>query len=82
LQNLNGIKNPNVIRIGQVLKLSGSAKAVVQSKSSSPTYYIVRSGDVVSKIAAKYGVSITQIKNLNKLNSKYTIYPNQKLRIK
>jgi LysM repeat protein/GH25 family lysozyme M1 (1,4-beta-N-acetylmuramidase) len=82
LQSINGIKNPNVIRIGQLLKLSGSAKAVVQSKASSPVYYTVKRGDVVSKIATKYGVTSSQIKSLNHLNSKYTIYPNQKLRIK
>jgi LysM repeat protein len=82
LASINELKNPNVLRIGQVLKLSGNAKTVVQSKVSSSVYYTVRSGDVVSKIAAKFGVTSSQIKSLNNLNSKYTIYPNQKLRIK
>jgi LysM repeat protein/GH25 family lysozyme M1 (1,4-beta-N-acetylmuramidase) len=81
LVKLNNIKNVNFIRVGQVLKISGST-TIKTSTSTKTIYYTVRKGDVVSKIATKYGVSSTQIKNLNHLNSKYMIYPNQKLRIK
>ncbi|MCY7408673.1 MAG: LysM peptidoglycan-binding domain-containing protein, partial [Chitinophagales bacterium] len=42
--------------------------------------YTVRSGDNLGKIAAKYRVSVTQIKKWNRLNSN-TIHPGQKLKI-
>ncbi|WP_052123242.1 GH25 family lysozyme [Heyndrickxia coagulans] len=76
LQKLNGIKNANRIYVGQKIKISGSA-AVENTK-----YVTVKSGDTVSELAAKYGSTITKIKSWNKLNSKYVIYPGQKLRVK
>jgi peptidoglycan endopeptidase LytE len=82
LAKLNNIKNVNFIRVGQVLKINGTSSAVKTSTSTKTITYTVRKGDIVSKIAANFGVSSIQIKNLNHLNSKYTIYPNQKLRIK
>jgi LysM repeat protein/GH25 family lysozyme M1 (1,4-beta-N-acetylmuramidase) len=80
LASLNGIKNPNFIRTGQVLKLSGSA--IVTSSASKAVYYTVKPGDVVSVIAMRYGSTSAQIKSWNKLNAKYVIYPNQKLRVR
>jgi LysM repeat protein/GH25 family lysozyme M1 (1,4-beta-N-acetylmuramidase) len=84
LVKLNNIKNSNFIKVGQVLKITANAKVttVTTTTSTKTVYYIVKRGDVVSKIAAKYGVTSSQIKSLNNLNSKYTIYPNQKLKIK
>jgi LysM repeat protein/GH25 family lysozyme M1 (1,4-beta-N-acetylmuramidase) len=81
LASINSIKNVNVLHIGQVLKLTTSVKAT-NTTSTKAVYYTVQKNDVVSKIASKFGVSIAQIKKLNNLNSKYTIYPNQKLKIK
>jgi LysM repeat protein/GH25 family lysozyme M1 (1,4-beta-N-acetylmuramidase) len=79
LASINGIKNKNFIRVGQVLKLTGT---VAQPAASKAVYYTVKKGDVVSVIAKRYGSTSAQIKTWNKLNSKYTIYPGQKLRIK
>ncbi|AJO24773.1 GH25 family lysozyme [Weizmannia coagulans] len=76
LQKLNGIKNANRIYVGQKIKISGSV-AVGSTK-----YVTVRSGDTVSELAEKYGSTISKIKAWNKLNSKYVIYPGQKLRVK
>lgn len=45
-------------------------------------YYVVQSGDYVSKIAAKFGTTIQEIKRLNNLDANYTIYPNQNLQVK
>ncbi|MEK5340503.1 LysM peptidoglycan-binding domain-containing protein [Weizmannia sp. FSL W8-1119] len=76
LQKLNGIKNANRIYVGQKIKISGSV-AVGSTK-----YVTVRSGDTVSELAAKYGSTIAKIKSWNKLNSRYTIYAGEKLRVK
>lgn len=80
LASLNNIKNKNFIRTGQVLKLSGSEH--VQTTASKSVYYVVKKGDVVSKIAKRFGSSSSQIKSWNKLNAKYLIYPAQKLHVK
>ncbi|MEK6459142.1 LysM peptidoglycan-binding domain-containing protein [Heyndrickxia faecalis] len=79
LKSLNGIKNVNLIYVGQRLKISGSTTTVT---SNSKKYVTVKKGDTVSELAAKYGSTITKIKSWNKLNSKYVIYPGQKLRVK
>jgi LysM repeat protein len=49
---------------------------------SSKVYYVVKKGDTVTKIAAKYKVSIAQIARLSKLKSANDIAIGQKLRIK
>ncbi|MBU5594928.1 N-acetylmuramoyl-L-alanine amidase [Amphibacillus sp. MSJ-3] len=69
----NNIKNPNLIRVGQKLKVSGSAVK----------YYTVKSGDNLSKIAKKHGISLDKIKKLNPSIKNYNlIRPGQKIRVK
>jgi LysM repeat protein len=76
LASLNGKSIYNTIYPGQKLKVSGSAT------STSKTYYKVKSGDTVSKIAGKYGTTAAKIKNLNSLKNVNLIYVNENLRIK
>ncbi|QFG05433.1 endolysin [Bacillus phage 031MP002] len=76
LQSLNGIKDPNFIKVGQKIKISGS------SSSSSSKTITVKSGDTVSELAAKYGTTKEKIRSWNKLDSDYTIYAGQKLRVR
>jgi Lyzozyme M1 (1,4-beta-N-acetylmuramidase) len=76
LASINGIKNPNLIRVGQVLKLSGSAPHLV-----SRPYHTVVSGDTLWGIGQKNHVSVQQLKNVNHLHND-TIYPGQKLYLK
>lgn len=47
-----------------------------------PTYYTVRRGDTVGKIAKRYGLDYRYIGRLNRLDSEYTIYVNQRLKLK
>lgn len=82
LQKLNGIKNANRIYVGQNIKISGSVVKKSATTTEKKTYHTVMRGDVVSKLAAKYGSTISQIKSWNHLNSRYTIYVGQKLRVK
>lgn len=72
LASLNGINNPNRIYPGQVLKISGSRQA------SSRTY-TVRSGDTLSGIASRLGVSWYSLKAKNGLSNANLIYPGQVL---
>lgn len=59
--------------------VGGNTTNVGSNANGDKIYYTVKSGDVVSLIAEKYKVSSKQIKDWNKLDSKYTIYPKQKL---
>ncbi|MEM5591944.1 glycoside hydrolase family protein [Niallia circulans] len=78
LQELNGIKNPDKIYIGQTLKYetTGNVDNIKQ-------YHTVVSGDNVTKIAKKYGTTVSAIKKLNPgIKNINLIYPKQKIRIK
>ncbi|MDD9775692.1 MULTISPECIES: LysM peptidoglycan-binding domain-containing protein [Bacillus] len=80
LVSLNKLKNPNKLYIGQKLKVP--VKASVAKKAASKTYYTVKKGDSVSKIAVKYKTTVSKIKSLNKLKNPNRIYVGQKLRVK
>lgn len=60
------IKNPNIIFDGQILNISGSNSATTTSSSTTTSIlYTVVSGDTLSSIAAKFGVSVWSIKLVN-----------------
>lgn len=76
LVQLNGIKNPDLIYVGQVLKLPNStaAPAVV--------YHTVRKGETLSEIAVKYKTTVTKLVALNGIKNPDLIYPDQKIRVR
>ena len=91
--SLNGIKNPNLIRIGQVLSLPGStaapaAPAAPASPGPAPvaaitpvggaTHHVVRSGDTISGIAGRYGIPQAQLIAANGLTNN-RVYLGQRL---
>lgn len=76
LASLNGISDPNKIYVGQVLKISGTT-----SSTSSVTYYTVKSGDTLSKIASTYGTTVDKLVSLNDIANKNLIYAGQKIRV-
>jgi lipoprotein NlpD len=69
-----------------VLVLSGCAsKPQIHNSarySVAPDFYTVRSGDTLSKIAARYGLSYISIAEMNDIAPPYRIYVNQSLRLK
>lgn len=67
----NGIRNVNLINVGQRLKISTTI-----------TTYTVKKGDTLSGIAARYGTTFQQIAKLNGLSDPNKIYPGQVLRVK
>lgn len=50
--------------------------------ASAPNYYTVRSGDTLSIIAARYGLSYLSIAEMNDIAPPYRIYVGQSLRLK
>lgn len=75
LASLNGIANPNLIYVGQVLRVNGSA-------NTGSVYYTVRAGDNLSAIASRYGTSYQSIAALNGLANPNLIYAGETLKIK
>lgn len=80
IARLNNISNPNLIRVGQVLRLpTGSASG---GGSVAPTItYTVKWGDTLSAIALQYKVSVTDIATLNGIANVNAISVGQVLRI-
>ncbi|RZA02448.1 MAG: LysM peptidoglycan-binding domain-containing protein, partial [Moraxellaceae bacterium] len=69
-----------------LLLLTGCAsKPVVNPVQSRlvviPQYYTVQAGDTLSKIAARYSLDYREIARLNNIDSSYTIYRNQSIRL-
>jgi len=73
LVGLNNIKNANLIRVGQKLKIPSDQKYMT---------YKVKSGDTLSRIAQKYNTTVNKLAKDNNIKDKNKIYPGQKLKIK
>ena len=58
-----------------------SGPTIVTNAQGVPNYYQVKRGDTVSQIAARYNMSYRQIGALNNLDSQYTIYSGQMLKL-
>lgn len=59
LQKLNNIENPNLIKVGQKLKLKAT------KSTSGKKYHKVKAGDTLSAIAVKYDTSVNNLMKLN-----------------
>ena len=70
LVEINGIKNPNLIRVGQVLRLPGGA-----------VKYTVVAGDTLSRIAAKYGTTVAKLAADNGIKNPNLIHVGQVITI-
>ena len=76
----NNISNPNYIYVGEVLKLSGGSSSS-NSSSSNPTTYTVQSGDTLSGIAQKFGVTVQELCDWNNISNPNYIYVGEVLRV-
>lgn len=83
LVNINGIKNKNLIMVGQQLKLSGATTktATTTTTTANKTTYTVVSGDTISGIATKTGVSAANLISYNNLSNANMIYVGDVLKL-
>lgn len=78
LAQYNNISNPNIINVGQVIKIPNTNSSQVSNKE----YYTVKNGDNLSNIAKKYGTSVNQLVSWNNIANANLIYVGQNLRVK
>lgn len=77
LVRLNGIRNPDRIYAGQIIKVP-----VRSSAQASSVYYTVKSGDTLSEIAEKFGTTYQTLAKRNHIKDPSLIYPGQRLLIR
>jgi len=73
----NGISNPSKIYTGQTLCIPKAGSS--SSSKNCPVTYVVKRGDTLREIAARYGVPPKAIANANDIENWNKIYPGQKL---
>jgi len=76
LQQWNHINNPNLIYVGQRLRITATSSPAQQRR-----YYTVRRGDTLGKIAAKFGMTVAALANYNNIKNTDFIYVGLRLRI-
>ncbi len=81
LARINNIANPNVIFVGQVLNVKGAPVVAPAAPTEGVITYIVKSGDTLSAIAARYGTTYQAIANFNGIADPNKINTGQTLRI-
>ena len=87
LASLNSLSNPNLIYVGQVLKVSANASTSSSTSSSANSTvttaasYTVKSGDTLSAIAAKYGPTYQALASANSISNPNDIYVGQVIKV-
>ncbi len=84
LQRLNGIVNPNIIFVGQQIRLpncGGPQPPVDPQPPTGTRTWLVRPGDTLAKIAASCGTTVWAIAQLNGITNPNLIFVGQVLRI-
>jgi LysM repeat protein len=86
LLQLNGLSNPDVLAIGQKLKVPGTgggAPAAVGTPKPATggqgRTYVVQKGDTLLSIARRYGLTTKQLQTANNITNPDKIFPGQKL---
>lgn len=82
LVSLNNIKNPNLIYVGQTLKIPISSTTTQEEICTGSIIYTVKRGDTLSEIAQKYNTTVSELVSLNNIKNPNLIYVNQKIRIR
>jgi len=78
IASLNGIANPSLIYVGQVLTIPSGAQP---SPGPGGTTYVVRRGDNLFRIALRYSLSYVYLAQYNGIANPSRIYVGQVLRI-
>lgn len=78
LADINGIANPNLIHVGQEIRIDGSEP----TSNASEEYYTIQSGDTLSGIAECYGTTWQWLAEVNGIDNPNLIYPGKTIRVR
>lgn len=81
LAEYNNISNPNLIRVGQKIRIPNGGTTNTSNQSSTQ-YYTIKSGDTLSKIAKTYGTTVAQLCSWNNIKNANLIYAGNKIRVR
>jgi LysM repeat protein len=83
LIRLNSLTNPDVLLVGQELKIPRQEETPAQSGSGQTPggVYVVTKGDTLSSIAKRFGVSSAELQKTNGITNPDQIVVGQKLRV-
>lgn len=74
LRELNAFSNKKILNAGTKIRVSSSVQPIKK-------YHIVKKGETLSEIAAKYSTTIRRLRSLNNMTSKTTLKADIKLRV-
>lgn len=75
--NANNLWNPNLIYVGQLLRIP--VPCTTPAPTGCTTVHVVKAGEYLKIIAARYKTTVTAIVNLNGITNPNLIYPGQRL---
>lgn len=78
LAEINGIANPNLIHVGQEIRIDGTSPTYTTSEE----YYTIQGGDTLSGIAAKFGTTWQWLAEVNGISNPNLIYPGNTIRVR
>lgn len=76
LAEINGITNPNLINVGQEIRIDGTAP------TPSTEYYTIQPGDTLSGIASTYGTTWQWLAEINGIDTPDLIHPGTTIRVR
>ncbi|MBP3040592.1 N-acetylmuramoyl-L-alanine amidase [Bacillaceae bacterium Marseille-Q3522] len=82
VEDANKLKNSSFIESLARGHVNGLAGAFGLPKKDTAVYHIVVAGDTVWSLSRQYGSTVEEIRIWNNLDSNYTIYVGQRLRVK
>jgi LysM repeat protein len=89
LLQLNGISNPDHVEVGQSLVVTAAVKTASATKGSSPVFsyspgaskHVVRPGESLSAIAKGYGIPMSRLVALNRIENPNKVEAGDRLRL-
>jgi len=81
IANANGLRNLNLIRVGQRLRIPNEGSDSMNSAPHDAGVHVVQPGEVLSLIALRYGTTPVAIAMANKLRNPNLVWAGQRLRI-
>ncbi|MGQ9490967.1 MAG: LysM peptidoglycan-binding domain-containing protein [Anaerolineae bacterium] len=82
IAQLNGLADPNVLTVGQQLKIPSSASADIgtpATTTATTSIYVVQAGDTLNAIARRFNTTVAELMRLNNLTNLDRIVVGQQL---